>query len=160
MVSAELVKGFNGLGLESQVIALALPVILDRINRLTKEDRDSLLELVRELPNIKSKEDMAETVATMREIIEQRPGAAVQMDISDDSSRPANLAKWLDYVSRKIRDTRAEVGMTQEQLSEKSGLPQSHISRIETGKLSPAHRTLERIAQALGKPVTIFDPCV
>lgn len=160
MATSELVKGFNGLGLESQVIAWALPVILDRVNRLTKEDRDSLLELVKELPNIKTKEDMEEMVATMREIIEQRPGTVVEMDVPEEPSRPNNLAKWLEFVSKKVRDARVEANLTQEQLAGKSGLPQSHISRIETGKLSPSRRTLERLAQALGKPVTDFDPCV
>jgi len=160
MATSELVKGFNGLGLESQVIALALPVILDRVNRLAKEDRDALLELVKELPNVKSKDDMVEMVATMLEIIELKPGTIIEMGVSEGAAPPSNLAKWLEYVSKKVRDARAEADLTQEQLAEKTGLPQSHISRIENGKLSPSRKTLERLAKALNKPVTDFDPCV
>ncbi|OHB75234.1 MAG: hypothetical protein A2W31_11590 [Planctomycetes bacterium RBG_16_64_10] len=63
------------------------------------------------------------------------------------------------FVSAKIRDCRKAAGLTQQQLEEKTGLPQSHISRLENGEHSPSHATLEKIAKALNMPVTMFDPC-
>ena len=39
--------------------------------------------------------------------------------------------------------------MTQVELEEKSGLAQSHISRLEAGKHAPTRTTIDRIAKAL-----------
>ena len=52
-------------------------------------------------------------------------------------------------------DARLEAGMTQKQLSEKTGINQSNLSRIERGAGNPSVATLERIATALGKKVSI-----
>ena len=68
------------------------------------------------------------------------------------------LQNWLDYVSKRIRELREKAGWTQEDLAQKTGLPQSHISRLENGKHSPAHATLEKIAAALGVGVGEIDP--
>jgi len=70
------------------------------------------------------------------------------------------LQKWIDYVSDKIRAYRKTAGLTQEELAEKSGLPQSHISRLESGKHSPSRLTLEKLGAALGVSVREFDPSV
>lgn len=50
---------------------------------------------------------------------------------------------------------REQSNMTQEELSEKSGVPQADISRIESGKANPTLRTLGRIAEAMGRKVEI-----
>jgi transcriptional regulator with XRE-family HTH domain len=71
---------------------------------------------------------------------------------------PAGLNSWIAFVSRRITDERQAAGLTQAQLAEKSGLPQSHISRLESGKHSPSRATIEKIAAALGKPLSAFDP--
>ena len=55
----------------------------------------------------------------------------------------------------RIKEIREQVGMTQAELSEKSGLSQEHISRIENGKFTPNVKTADRIASALG--VTLMD---
>jgi transcriptional regulator with XRE-family HTH domain len=57
----------------------------------------------------------------------------------------------------KVRWHPARAQLTQEQLAAKSGLPQSHISRIENAKHSPSLATLQKIAAALGVPVERFD---
>jgi len=48
--------------------------------------------------------------------------------------------------------------MTQQQLAEKAGLPQSHISRLEAGMHSPSHKTLEKIAAAMEIAMGDLDP--
>ncbi len=63
-----------------------------------------------------------------------------------------DLGNWTAYVSQRIREARERAGLTQEQLSVQSGLPQSHISRLEQGKHSPTAKTLEKIATALKLP--------
>ena len=45
--------------------------------------------------------------------------------------------------------------MTQKELSEKTGIRQSNISRIENGNCSPTVETLEKIAEGLGKKLEI-----
>jgi transcriptional regulator with XRE-family HTH domain len=51
----------------------------------------------------------------------------------------------------------AAVGARRRQLARRSGLRQSHISRLERGRHSPSCVTLEKIAQALGIPVSQLD---
>ena len=50
---------------------------------------------------------------------------------------------------------RMEAGITQQQLSEKTGINQSNLSRIENGSGNPSVSTLQRIAEALGKKLSI-----
>lgn len=50
---------------------------------------------------------------------------------------------------------RAERNLTQAQLAELSGIRQSNISRIESGRCSPTIATLQRLAMAMGKRLHI-----
>ena len=61
----------------------------------------------------------------------------------------AKVAAYRAHVGRVIRDRRNALKMTQEQLAEKSGLHQSHVSRIEAGEHTPTHTTIEKLAAAL-----------
>ncbi len=58
-------------------------------------------------------------------------------------------------IMHEMVKARLEAGMTQKQLSEKTGINQSNLSRIENGDGNPSVATLERIASALGKKVSI-----
>jgi len=64
----------------------------------------------------------------------------------------------MDFVGKKIRERREAAGLTQEQLAEKSGLPQSHISRLENARHSPSRSTLDKIASALQISLADLDP--
>jgi transcriptional regulator with XRE-family HTH domain len=55
----------------------------------------------------------------------------------------------LRFVGRKLREIRIQKALTQQEVSERSGLPSSQISRIENGYRLPSLETLERIAAAL-----------
>ena len=101
--------------------------------------------------------------AVLREILDQeRAGLTVnalrdaQPGALDDEH--SKLRKWADFVGQKVRERRKAAELTQEQLAEKSGLPQSHISRIEAARLSPSRATLEKIAEALGVSLKELDP--
>lgn len=50
---------------------------------------------------------------------------------------------------------RESQGMTQEALSQKTGIPQSSISLIENGKANPSVRVLKKIAEGLGMKLVI-----
>lgn len=48
-----------------------------------------------------------------------------------------------------LRRTRKQLGLTQEQVAERSGVHATEVSRIEGGKRDPKVSTLERLARAL-----------
>ena len=50
----------------------------------------------------------------------------------------------------QFRDARVQRGLTQVELSEKSGVSQADISRIERGAGNPTESTLQRLASVLG----------
>lgn len=54
-----------------------------------------------------------------------------------------------------VRIIRKSLWMTQAQLARRVGLPQSHIARIETGKLDAQLSTLKRIFTALGTELSL-----
>jgi len=53
-----------------------------------------------------------------------------------------------------IRDLRAKVGLTQEQLAEKANLSLKHLGEIERGRGNPSLSSIENLARALGVPVS------
>lgn len=53
-----------------------------------------------------------------------------------------------------IMKAREDSGLTQAQLAEKAGVPQSTVARIERGS-STSTRTLQKLAQAMGKTMKI-----
>lgn len=53
-------------------------------------------------------------------------------------------------IGSRLRDARKSVGMTQEQLAGRSGIPQETLSRIETGRRNPRIETLRKFAEGLG----------
>ena len=52
---------------------------------------------------------------------------------------------------RNMRDTRRSLSITQDQLADETGIPQSNLSAIENGKYKPNQNTRQRIEQSLGK---------
>ena len=54
-----------------------------------------------------------------------------------------------------IIDARKEMGLTQKQLSELTGITQADISKLENGNANPCLKTLQRLAAAMGKTVKI-----
>lgn len=58
-------------------------------------------------------------------------------------------------VIRAILDARREKGITQKELSERTGIAQGDISKLENGSANPSVKTLKRVAAALGKKVKI-----
>ncbi|MCD7791925.1 MAG: helix-turn-helix domain-containing protein [Oscillospiraceae bacterium] len=60
---------------------------------------------------------------------------------------------------RAMLDARREAGLTQKQLSERTGISQSDISKFETGNGNPSLKTLQRLAAGMGMKVKIeFQP--
>jgi ribosome-binding protein aMBF1 (putative translation factor) len=54
---------------------------------------------------------------------------------------------------------RAQADLTQEQVAERMGTTQAVIARLESGRVKPSTRTLERFAEATGTRLRIaFEP--
>ena len=58
-------------------------------------------------------------------------------------------------IIRAIIDARKEMGLTQKQLSELTGITQADISKIENGNANPSLKTLQRLASAMDKKLKI-----
>lgn len=140
---------------DDNAFALAVAVFRDRIRELSPADQNDLRQLIPDL--LSDDEETSQSAQrAIDEILEDRPGRVI---FADTTEPPGNeLNKWMEFVSEKVRAARTAAGLTQEQLSERSGLPQSHISKIENRVHSPTSRTLARIAKALGISPLEFDP--
>jgi transcriptional regulator with XRE-family HTH domain len=53
-----------------------------------------------------------------------------------------------------IRAARTEAGLTQVQLASRANINKTWISHLESGRVNPAYGTLQRIASALGMPLS------
>lgn len=56
---------------------------------------------------------------------------------------------------KAIIEARAATNITQKELSKRTGISQSNLSRIETGEESPTVDTLNKIAMGFGKKLKI-----
>ncbi len=52
-------------------------------------------------------------------------------------------------------DARKETGMTQKELSERTGIAQGDISKLENGNANPSLRTLQRLAEGMGMQLKV-----
>lgn len=58
-------------------------------------------------------------------------------------------------IIQAIIDARKSAGITQKELSQKSGIAQGDISKLENGNANPSIKMLQRLAAALGKTLKI-----
>lgn len=62
-------------------------------------------------------------------------------------------------IMQAMIDARRSSGLTQKQLSEKTGIAQADISKLESGNANPSLRTLQRLAAGMGMRIKIgFEP--
>ena len=59
-------------------------------------------------------------------------------------------------IAGRLRDERRRLGLTLQDLSDRSGLSVAMLSKIENAQTSPSLRTLARLSTALDLPVTTF----
>jgi transcriptional regulator with XRE-family HTH domain len=59
-----------------------------------------------------------------------------------------------------VIEARNRAGLTQQELARKMGTTQPVVARLESGRVRPSMRTLERLAQATGSRLLIrLEPC-
>lgn len=74
--------------------------------------------------------------------------------------RPSFKAEWDALqpelaIAQAMIDARKESGLTQKQLSERTGIAQADISKLERGNANPSLRTLQRLAAGMGMNIRI-----
>ena len=80
--------------------------------------------------------------------------------LNEQLQRPSFEAEWDALqpeltVAQAMIDARKESGLTQKQLSERTGIAQADISKLERGNANPSLRTLQRLAAGMGMNVKI-----
>jgi len=140
--------------MDDAALTMAIAVISQRISALPKEDRDDLYDLTRIMIAAESDEEVESAKRAFREILDQTKGKVKEFCASEE---PIGVDGWLLFISKRIKTAREAAKMTQEELERETGLPQSHISRLENGVHSPSSATLAKIAKATGHPVSYFD---
>jgi DNA-binding XRE family transcriptional regulator len=141
---------------EFDAFKLAIAVLANRIASLPPADKEDLFELTKILFSATSEEERTSAMRAMDEIMLQRPLKLARVEEPADPTK--GLENWLGFVSWAIREHRIEAGLSQTELAERTGLTQSHISRLENGEHSPSHTTIAKIAAALGISASKLDP--
>ena len=87
----------------------------------------------------------------------------IQSAIRKVTERDPDKVKWvkaedfaMKLASERIVEARKAAGLSQKQLGQKLGMPQSQISRIERSPDHTTVRTIQKIARALGVDVSAF----
>ena len=71
--------------------------------------------------------------------------------LNDSSLRAEYEALEPEFtIIQAMIDARKSAGLTQKQLSEKTGIAQADISKLENGNANPSLRTLRRLANGSG----------
>ncbi len=84
--------------------------------------------------------------------------------LADQLRDPEVKAEWdaleTEFsIMQAMIDARRQAGLTQKQLSERTGIAQSDISKLESGNGNPSLKTLQRLASGLGMRLEIvFRP--
>jgi transcriptional regulator with XRE-family HTH domain len=76
-----------------------------------------------------------------------------------DGSRPdpEQLEAGVGWViAQRVRECRTQLGLTVEQLAERSGISKGMLSKIENAQASPSLGTLVKLASAISIPLTAF----
>ena len=58
-------------------------------------------------------------------------------------------------IMQAMIDARRTSGLTQKQLSERTGIAQADISKLESGNANPSLKTLQRLAAGMGMRVKV-----
>jgi DNA-binding XRE family transcriptional regulator len=146
--------------LDDDGAVLAVDVLRKYIDKLplNPEDKRDLWGFVGDWFGAGDDDDREYIKRAILEILGGPRGGVSPLPLDTPQDRkPEGYQKWVKWIGGEIQRKRSLAGLTQQQLADKSGLPQSHISRIENGIHSPSQATLGKIAAALDLPLSAFD---
>jgi DNA-binding XRE family transcriptional regulator len=162
MLTKRASETYDSLPEDTKLVMLTLSILVCRINDLPRADRDEFFDLFQELRNVSDRDEQCAIRVAMEEILAQTKTGATRLVHQGEKvaaeDMPPDVQKWAQHFGIKIRELRERAGLTQAQLAEKAGLQQSHVSRLENAEYSPTHKTLSRIAAALGVTIRDIDP--
>lgn len=145
---------FVGHPVPEAALVMALGIVVERVSRLSDDDKRDLMEIAKSIVDVKSKDEMEEFCRSLYEILDDGLGTAAVARVEDeDGERPFGM-----FVGKRIRELRAAKGLTQQELARRADLEQSHISRLERGEYSPSAMTVAKLAKAMGVGVSEIDP--
>ena len=80
--------------------------------------------------------------------------------LNEQLQRPSFKAEWDALqpeltIAQAMIDARKESGLTQKQLSERTGIAQADISKLENGTRNPSVSLLKRLAEGMGMVLKI-----
>lgn len=129
--------------------------LMERFFKLPEKWKNNVEQLAKDLAEAKTQEEYIEIAKTMYEIFfpEELGGLSPLVKKTNGEWMRGRAA----YIGRQIKFHRSKRSMTQSELAMKSGLPQSHISRLERGQYSPSNVTIKKIAKALRVKPTDLD---
>ncbi len=142
---------------DTKAAVMALSILIDRIGQLPTTDRNSLFELLQEWRTVTDEAERMIIESAMQEIIACPDVTATRIDPTPPPLEGGRKA-WAIHIGKQIRMVREQRGLTQTVLAENSGIPQSHLSRLENGEHSANRATLEKIARALDMNLVQWDP--
>lgn len=126
---------------------------------MQEQDIKTMIErLLQETSKTDDPEEQRAIRSAMEEILANVPVSV--RELPPEKPISGTRKKWAEHVGKTIKELRGKLKMTQVELAEKAGIPQSHVSRLESAAYSPTHMTLQKIAKALGTTVQKLDPCV
>ncbi len=136
----------------------AVTLFIEQIANLDSDVKDDLIQVFMDVGSCPTQEELQEVEQTIRELIFPQAYGNLIVGQAGNANESSNLRKWTEQIGGRIKALRKEKGMNQEQLAKASGLPQSHISRLENGQHSPSHKTISALAKALGVTTRDLDP--
>ena len=137
-------------------VSLAISILDESFRELPLVDRADIFKLLNLLRKETDEDERQNIVSTIEEILSQKEYASTPLDMAEQpEDEPGKFAK---FCAEKIKKIRVAAGWSQTELAEKSGIPQSYISRIESAQHTPTHKTLKKLAAAFGVDLGQLDP--
>lgn len=136
------------------------------LRKHSDEDKKLFVEMLWLSVHAEDEEEAQEAFETMVEILAvngpQGEGATIELPLppinNEEAPRDEKLRKWTEHVAKRIKALRNKKGWNQEELARRAGISQSHVCRIEQCYHAPAHKTIRKLAEALGVSPSEIDP--
>lgn len=134
--------------------------IKQRFQTLPEDQAECVVGLVNDLILAPDDEAKTEIATALVEILLPELMDWQGDDVGEDRTSEARrkLEAHRAYVGQQIKKHREELEMTQEELAEKAGIPQSHVCRLERGKHTATYLTIRKVAKALKTTPEKLDP--
>lgn len=134
-----------------QLLRRVFPAVFRKLSRDQFNDFCELARVYRD-------EQDDEVLETMVEIlVPESLGEVVMQALGRTKDASDQLDEYQRNIATAIRRQRMSQGWSQIQLAEKSGLKQTHISRLEKGVHTPTDLTIQKLADAFGIDPAVLD---